>query len=75
MKTLRCLRCHRSLVRFTISIPTSNGLRGWGSTCARYVTITPTRHVHGKPHVSVRRVGHAGWRDPAQTDWIEALAA
>ena len=40
---MRCLACNRALTKFTVSIPTRDGERGWGPSCARRVTIRKTR--------------------------------
>jgi hypothetical protein len=69
---MRCLRCDRPLTKLAASIETRDGIRGWGSTCSRYVVIKPTRRLDRQPRVEYRQ--RATERDPAQLDWIEAIA-
>lgn len=41
--TLRCIKCNRTLLRFTVSIPSRDGVIGWGPQCSRSVTISRGR--------------------------------
>ena len=63
---LRCLRCDRPLTKLAASIQTRDGLRGWGSVCARYVVITPTRRLDRQARVELRQ--RAPERDPRQIE-------
>lgn len=40
---MKCIACGRRLEKYTVSIPSKDGLIGWGPVCARAVTIRPAR--------------------------------
>lgn len=72
MKALRCIRCSKALLRFAVEIPDGKGgVVGWGPTCARYVTVTPTRRLDGRPRVESR--ARVQERDPRQME-LECFA-
>lgn len=43
MKPLRGIACGRGLLKFAVSIPTAEGLLGWGPICGASVTIKRNR--------------------------------
>lgn len=64
---MRCQRCGRALVRFTVEIPTKDGPYGYGPKCAQFVTIKPMRTAFPVVERAAVRP-RARWVDPAQPE-------
>ena len=66
----RCIRCNRPLFApVTVTVTTKGGTRSYGPVCARKAGLIESKH-------RTRVIQHAQQeRDPAQLDWLEAIAA
>lgn len=62
---MRCIRCNRPLLQYAVSVPTANGLHGWGPKCAKQEGVQPAGPVKVRRTVKVQRVD-----DERQDDWI-----
>ncbi len=67
---MRCVACGRALTKFAITIPTREGLVGWGPVCAKRVTIRPTRTKYPVIEVADKKPKPVR-RDQLTRDWIE----
>ena len=73
---MRCLACDRALTRFAVSIPTRDGIRGWGPVCAKAVTIRKTRTRFPVADVAPRlRAMTSCTRDPLTPDLFDEVPA
>ena len=73
---MRCLACDRPLTKFAVSIPTRDGVRGWGPVCAKAVTIRKTRTRFPVADVAPRlRAMTSCTRDPLTPDLIDGAPA
>ena len=77
MPHLRCLRCNRPLLAYSVSTQTRSGVMGWGPKCAALAGVEIKQEPKpSRPRVQIK----SGWRhamaDPRQLDWLtEAVAA
>ena len=73
---MRCLACNRALTKFAVSIPTRDGIRGWGPHCAKAVTIRKTRTRYPVADVAPRlRAMTSHTRDPLTPDLFDGAPA
>ena len=60
---MRCIACNRPVLRFALSIPSRQGVIGWGPQCAKRIQPAPKRAKAAHPEAARRRAVVA---DPAQ---------